>query len=249
MAGHSKWANIKHRKAAQDAKRGVAFQKLVRAIIVAAKEGGGDPGMNMKLKAAIERAKSASVPSDNIERAIKRGTGEIEGAVYEEVQYEAYGPGGVAVLIEATTDNKNRTTPEIRALLSRNGGNFGEAGCVSWIFERRGVIEIQGKVDEEELMLAVIDAGGEDLSSEDGDVTVYTEPGVVLNVAEALKNAGYLVRSAETQQVPKTTVPIQDKGMAAKILNLLDVLDDQDDVQSVSCNFDIAEDIMNSLES
>jgi YebC/PmpR family DNA-binding regulatory protein len=249
VAGHSKWANIKHRKAAQDAKRGAAFQKLVRAIIVAAKEGGGDPGMNMKLKAAIERAKSASVPSDNIERAIKRGTGEIEGAVYEEIMYEVYGPGGVAILIEATTDNKNRTTPEIRALLSRNGGNLGEVGCVSWIFERRGVIEIQGDVDEEELMMAVIDAGGEDLSSEDGDVTVYTEPGVVLDVAEALKRAGYLVGSAEAQQVPKTTVPVEDKGVAGKILNLLDILDDHDDVQSVSCNFDISEDVMNSLEN
>jgi YebC/PmpR family DNA-binding regulatory protein len=249
MAGHSKWANIKHRKAAQDAKRGVAFQKLVRAIIVAAKEGGGDPGMNMKLKTAIERAKAVSVPSDNIERAIKRGTGEIEGAVYEEVMYEAYGPGGVAVLIEATTDNKNRTTPEIRALLSRNGGNFGEAGCVSWIFERKGVIEIQGYVDEEELMMAVIDAGGDDLSSEDGAVTVYTDPGVVTSVAEALKKAGYKVESAEAQQVPKTTVPITDKSVAGKLLNLLDVLDDHDDVQSVSCNFDISEDIMNSLEN
>ena len=205
--------------------------------------------MNMKLKTAIERAKAVSVPSDNIERAIKRGTGEIEGAIYEEVMYEAYGPGGVAVLIEATTDNKNRTTPEIRALLSRNGGTFGEAGCVSWIFERKGVIEIEGKVDEEELMLAVIDAGGEDLSSEDGSITVYTDPSLVLTVAEALKKTGYEVGTAEAQQIPKTAVPVEDKNVAAKILNLLDVLDDHDDVQSVSCNFDIAEDIMRSLDN
>ncbi|HOO63195.1 MAG TPA: YebC/PmpR family DNA-binding transcriptional regulator [Synergistaceae bacterium] len=249
MAGHSKWANIKHRKAAQDAKRGVAFQKLVRAIIVAAREGGGDPSMNMKLKTALERAKSASVPSDNIDRAIKRGTGEIEGAVYEEVMYEAYGPGGVAVLIEATTDNKNRTTPEIRALLSRNGGTFGEAGCVAWIFERRGVVEIQGAVDEEELMMAVIDAGGEDLSPGEEGITVYTDPGVVMTVAEALKKTGYHVESAEVQHVPKTTIPIEEKDVAAKILNLLNVLDDHDDVQAVSCNFDISEDIANSLEN
>ncbi|WP_029166448.1 YebC/PmpR family DNA-binding transcriptional regulator [Aminiphilus circumscriptus] len=248
MSGHSKWANIKHRKAAQDSKRGALFQKLVKAIIIAAKEGGGDPGANMRLKAAIERAKAVSVPAENIERAIKRGTGEIEGAIYEEVLYEAYGPGGIAVIIEATTDNKNRTTPEIRALLTRNGGSLGEAGCVSWNFSRRGVITIEGGVDEDELLLAVLDAGGEDLANEGDTFSVYTDPSAVHTVAEALKKQGYPVANAESQLLPKTTVSVSEKNMAAKIMKLLDALEEHDDVQNVACNVDIPDDVLESLD-
>jgi YebC/PmpR family DNA-binding regulatory protein len=248
MSGHSKWANIKHRKAAQDSKRGTLFQKLVKAIIIAAKEGGGDPGANMRLKAAIERAKAVSVPAENIERAIKRGTGEIEGAIYEEVLYEAYGPGGIAVIVEATTDNKNRTTPEIRALLTRNGGSLGEAGCVSWNFSRRGVITIEGGVDEDELLLAVLDAGGEDLANEGDTFSVYTDPSEVHVVAEALKKQGYPVANAESQLLPKTTVSVSEKNMAAKIMKLLDALEEHDDVQNVACNVDIPDDVLESLD-
>jgi YebC/PmpR family DNA-binding regulatory protein len=248
MAGHSKWANIKHRKAAQDSKRGALFQKLIKAIIIAAKEGGGDPGANMRLKAAIERAKAVSVPAENIERAIKRGTGEIEGATYEEVLYEAYGPGGIAVIIEATTDNKNRTTPEIRALLTRNGGSLGEAGCVSWNFSRRGVITIEGGVDEDELLLNVLDAGGEDLANEGDTFLVYTDPSQVHVVAETLKKQGYPVTNAESQLLPKTTVSVSEKTMAAKIMKFLDALEDHDDVQKVACNVDIPDDVLESLD-
>jgi len=248
MSGHSKWANIKNRKAAQDSKRGALFQKLVKAIIIAAKEGGGDPGANMRLKAAIERAKAVSVPAENIERAIKRGTGEIEGAIYEEVLYEAYGPGGIAVIIEATTDNKNRTTPEIRALLTRNGGSLGEAGCVSWNFSRRGVITIEGGVDEDELLLAVLDAGGEDLANEGDTFSVNTDPSAVHTVAEALKKQGYPVANAESQLLPKTTVSVSEKNMAAKIMKLLDALEEHDDVQNVACNVDIPDDVLESLD-
>lgn len=248
MSGHSKWANIKHRKAAQDSKRGTLFQKLVKAIIIAAKEGGGDPGANMRLKAALERAKAVSVPSENIERAIKRGTGEIEGVIYEEVVYEAYGPGGIAVIIEATTDNKNRTTPEIRALLTRNGGSLGEAGCVSWNFSRRGVISIEGGVNEDELLLAVLDAGGEDLTDDGDTFTVYTDPSTVHTVAEALKKQGYPVINAESQLLPKTTVSVSEKNAAAKIMKLLDALEEHDDVQNVACNVDIPDEILESLD-
>ncbi|WP_300521660.1 YebC/PmpR family DNA-binding transcriptional regulator [Aminiphilus sp.] len=248
MSGHSKWANIKHRKAAQDSKRGALFQKLVKAIIIAAKEGGGDPGANMRLKAAIERAKAVSVPAENIERAIKRGTGEIEGAIYEEVLYEAYGPGGIAVIVEATTDNKNRTTPEIRALLTRNGGSLGEAGCVSWNFSRRGVITIEGGVDEDELLLAVLDAGGEDLANEGDTFSVYTDPSKVHVVGETLKKQGYPVANAESQLLPKTTVSVSEKNMAAKIMKLLDALEEHDDVQNVACNVDIPDDVLESLD-
>ena len=181
--GHSKWANIKHRKAAQDSKRGNLFQKLVKAVIIAAKEGGGDPAMNMRLKAAIDRAKAASVPNDNIIRGIKRGTGEIEGAQYEEITYEIYGPSGVAILLEVLTDNRNRTASEFRALLTRNGGALGESGSVAWMFERKGVAEVSGKdLDEEAMMTAVLEAGAEDLERQDDGYLVYSDSSIVNDV-------------------------------------------------------------------
>ncbi|MCF4150492.1 YebC/PmpR family DNA-binding transcriptional regulator [Dethiosulfovibrio sp. F2B] len=248
MSGHSKWANIKHRKAAQDAKRGNLFQKLIKAIIIAAKEGGGDPATNIRLKAALDRAKAASVPSNNIERAIKRGTGEIEGATYEELAYEGYGPEGVAVIVECLTDNKNRTTPEIRMIFDRNGGSLGATGCVAWMFERRGVINIGGDdLNEEDLMEAALEAGAEDVEN-DGGFVVYTDPSVVDEVKEDLESKGFAIDEAESQLVPKTTVKITNPDKARKILKLMDLLEGHDDVQNVSSNFDIPEEIMDQVE-
>ena len=249
LAGHSKWANIKHRKAAQDAKRGNLFQKLVRAVIVAAKEGGGDPTMNMRLKTAIERAKAASVPTDNITRGIKRGTGEIEGASYEEMTYEAYGPNGIAVLVEVMTDNRNRTTPEIRALLARNGGQMGEAGSVSWMFERKGVVEVKGQgLDEDALMSCGLEAGMTDMEPSEEGFTLYSDATDVQTLKEALEKAKYSVESAETPMVPKTPVEISDVEAARKIMQLIEVLEDHDDTQSVFSNFDISDEVAALLD-
>jgi YebC/PmpR family DNA-binding regulatory protein len=249
LSGHSKWANIKHRKAAQDAKRGNLFQKLVKAVIIAAKEGGGDPAMNMRLKAAIDRAKAASVPNDNIIRGIKRGTGEIEGAQYEEITYEAYGPNGVAILIEVLTDNRNRAASEIRAVLTRNGGSLGEAGSVAWMFERKGTIEVSGKdLDEEALMTVALEAGAEDLEQQDEGYAVYTDPASLPDVRDALEKAGYSIERAETEMVPKNTVQISDPEKARKVLRLMDLLEENDDTQNVYGNFDIPDEIMESLE-
>lgn len=248
MSGHSKWANIKHRKAAQDAKRGNLFQKLVKAIIIAAKEGGGDPGTNVRLKAALDRAKAASVPANNIDRAIKRGTGEIEGAIYEELVYEGYGPDGIAVIIECLTDNKNRTTPEIRVLLDRSGGSLGATGSVSWMFERKGVINLSGdNLDEDELMEAALESGADDVER-DGGFTVYTAPSVVNEVKEGLEARGYAIEDAESQMVPKTTVKVSSLEKAKKIIKLMDMLESHDDVQNVASNFDIPQEMMDEID-
>ena len=249
MSGHSKWANIKHRKASQDAKRGNLFQKLVKAVIIAAKEGGGDPSMNMRLKAAIDRAKAASVPNDNITRGIKRGTGEIEGAQYEEIVYEAYGPGGVAILIEVLTDNRNRTASDMRALLTRNGGSLGEAGSVSWMFARKGLIEVSGAdLDEETLMSAALEGGAEDLEKTEEGYLIYCDPSSLPEVREALETSGYKVERAESEMIPTNTVPVTGKEKAMKMLRLMDLLEDHDDAQNVYANFDIPDEIMESLE-
>ncbi|MDR1875764.1 MAG: YebC/PmpR family DNA-binding transcriptional regulator [Synergistaceae bacterium] len=249
MSGHSKWANIKHRKAAQDARRGNLFQKLVRTIIVAAKEGGGDPSMNMRLKTAIDRAKAVSVPMDNIMRGIKRGTGEIAGAAYEELTYEAYGPQGIAILIEVMTDNRNRTTPEIRALLTRNGGQMGDAGSVAWMFERRGVIEVTGKgLDEDALMACGLDAGMTDMEASDDGYTLYSDPSDLHTLQAALEKANYVIESAETPMVPKVPVEITDAEVARKIIRLIDTLEEQDDTQNVYSNFDITDEIAAQIE-
>jgi YebC/PmpR family DNA-binding regulatory protein len=249
MSGHSKWANIKHRKAAQDAKRGNLFQKLVRTIIVAAKEGGGDPGMNMRLKTAIEKAKAVSVPADNIVRAIKRGTGEIEGASYEEITYEAYGPSGTALLIDIMTDNRNRTAPEIRALLVRNNGSLGELGSVGWMFLRKGVVEVKGnKLDEDSLMTCGLDAGMDDMEPSDDGFTLYCDPSSLHVLEAALKQSSYLVGSAETEMVPKTTIKLDDLESAQRILKLVEVLEEHDDVQNVWSNFEISDEIMEKIE-
>lgn len=249
MSGHSKWANIKHRKAAQDAKRGNLFQKLVRSIIVAAKEGGGDPAMNMRLKTAIEKAKSVSVPADNIVRAVKRGTGEIEGAAYEEITYEAYGPGGTAVLIDVMTDNRNRTAPEIRALLARNNGTPGEVGSVGWMFERKGVIQVSGKVDEDGLMTCGLEAGMSDMEQNEDGFTLYCEPAAIHELEEALKKNKYSVSSAEVEMVPKNMIDVNDLETAQKILRLVEVFEDHDDVQNVWSNFNIPDEIMEKIDA
>ncbi|MDR2528220.1 MAG: YebC/PmpR family DNA-binding transcriptional regulator [Synergistaceae bacterium] len=249
MSGHSKWANIKHRKAAQDAKRGNLFQKLVRAIIVAAKEGGGDPSMNMRLKTAIERAKAVSVPMENITKGIKRGTGEIDGATYEELTYEAYGPSGVALLIEVMTDNRNRTTPEIRALLTRNGGQMGEAGSVVWMFERKGILEVKGKgLDEDALLSHGLEAGMTDMESSSEGYTLYCEPSDLLTLKEALEKAKYSVESAETPMAPKTPMEITDVEAARKVIRLIDALEEHDDTQNVYSNFDLPDDVVAQIE-
>lgn len=243
MSGHSKWANIKHRKAAQDSKRGNLFQKLVKAIIIAAKDGGGDPAMNVRLKAALERAKAASVPAANIDRAIKRGTGEIEGASYEEMLYEGYGIEGVAIIVEALTDNRNRTTPEVRALFEHNGGSLGTAGSVAWMFERQGSITIEGAVSEDELMEAAIEAGASDIELEDDGATVVTDPSNVIEVKEALVARGYNVTDAESVLSPKTTVVISAADKARKLLKLVDLLEGHDDVQNVYANFEFSDEV------
>ncbi|WP_024822308.1 YebC/PmpR family DNA-binding transcriptional regulator [Aminobacterium mobile] len=250
MSGHSKWANIKHRKAAQDAKRGNLFQKLVRAIIVAAKNGGGDPSMNIQLKTAIDRARAASVPNDNIDRAIKRGTGEIEGANYEEITYEGYGSNGIALMIEALTDNRNRTAADMRAILSRGGGSLGESGCVAWMFERKGIVEVKGEnLDEEALLMACLDAGAEDMETQEDGYIIYTDSSAVNDVQEALKKAGYAVTRAETDMIPNSTIAIEAKEQAVKILRLMDNLEEHDDVQNVYANFDIPDELMAQIEA
>ena len=249
MSGHSKWANIKHRKAAQDAKRGNLFQKLVRAIIIAAKDGGGDPAMNMRLKTAIERAKAVSVPNDNITRAIKRGTGELGDISYDELTYEVIGPAGVAVLVNVMTDNRNRTTPEIRALLARNGGQMGSEGSVAWMFDRKGVIEVKGdNLDEDALMTVGLDAGMSDMEESDEGFTLYCEPSDLDALQKALEAEKYTVDSAEVSMIAKTPVEVNDVDGARKVMRLVDALEEHDDVQNVYSNFEIPDEIASQLE-
>lgn len=247
MSGHSKWANIKHRKAAQDQKRGNLFQKLVRAIIIAAKEGGGDPAMNMRLKTAIERAKAVSVPNDNISRAIKRGTGELGDVSYDELTYEASGPAGTAILISVMTDNRNRTTPEIRALLTRNGGQMGSS--VAWMFDRKGVIEVKGEgLDEDALMTLGLDSGMSDMEANDEGFTLYCEPSDLNTLQKALEDAKYVIENSEVSMIAKTPVEISDPEAARKVLRLVDALEEHDDVQNVYSNFEIPDEVASQIE-
>lgn len=250
MAGHSKWANIKHKKEKEDARRGKLFTKLSRQITMAAREGGPDPGMNPRLRFAVEQARAANMPMENIERAIKRGTGELEGAVYEELTYEGYGPGGVAILLEITTDNRNRTASEIRHLFSRYGGNLGETGCVSWMFTRRGVITFDrhAVADEDAFLLEALEAGAEDVQIEADYIEVYTDPAQLHEVREKLDAAGYPATSAEPRRLPSSTVEVSG-STAEQLFKLLDALEDHDDVQSVSANFDVSEDVLQALQS
>ncbi|MDD2556361.1 MAG: YebC/PmpR family DNA-binding transcriptional regulator [Syntrophaceticus sp.] len=251
MAGHSKWANIKHRKARVDEKRGKAFTKLGKEILVAARHGGGDPEANLDLKTAIARAREVNMPMDNINRLIAKATGELEGVDYEEVNYEGYASGGVAVLIETLTDNRNRTAPEIRHLFSRYEGNLGEAGCVAWMFEMKGTLSISKEgltIDPEDLMLLLIEDGAEDVRDEEETIEVVTAPDDLEKVKELLDGKKLNYSDADTTMVPDSTVPVTDKETAAKILDLLNQLEDHDDVQHVYANFDIPDEIIQQLE-
>ncbi|MDN5345197.1 MAG: hypothetical protein PWQ18_1311 [Clostridia bacterium] len=251
MSGHSKWANIKNRKAKVDEKRGRLFTKIGREIIIAARMGGGDPEGNPRLKAAIARAKEVNMPNDNIQRAIMRGTGELEGVTYEEMVYEGYGPGGVAMLLNIATDNRNRTASEIRYIFSRGGGNLGESGCVAWMFNPKGVISVEVPAGEarEELILQAIEAGAEDVDDSDAEVLeIKTAPADLDQVKDALQGAGAVISSAEVEMVPQTTVSIEDPETAARVMRLVDRLEDHDDVQAVYTNADIPAAIMEQLD-
>ncbi|MEX1038404.1 MAG: YebC/PmpR family DNA-binding transcriptional regulator [Acidimicrobiia bacterium] len=247
MAGHSKWANIKHRKGRQDAARGKLFGKLAKAIEVAARDGGGVIEFNPTLATAVEKAKGASMPNDNIERAIKRGTGEVEGAVYEEIWYEGYGPGGVALYVQILTDNRNRAASDVRSTFTRNNGNLGEPGSVGYLFSQKGMILARGT--EDDVMLPALDAGAEDIrDGGDGLVEVITEPSDMPAVRKAVEEAGVKVESADVTQIPATTVPVEESD-ARKILRLIDALDDLDDVQAVFSNYDIDDAVMEKVLS
>ncbi len=248
MAGHSKWANIKRRKGAQDAKRGKIFTKLTKEIIVAAKMGGGDPSANPRLRAAIAAAKAENMPKDKIERAIRKGTGEEEGAAYEEVTYEGYGPGGVAVLVECMTDNRNRTVADVRHAFSKAGGNLGESGCVAWMFDKKGVLVVAKEtVDEDRLMELALEAGAEDVATEEEEFQVLTAPEDFAEVQEALAAAGVAFVEAKVSMIPKNVVEVTDEKTARQIIGLLERLEDHDDVQNVHANFDIADEIMEQI--
>jgi YebC/PmpR family DNA-binding regulatory protein len=250
LSGHSKWASIKRQKGATDAKRGQLFSKLVRAIIVAARDGGPDPAANLALQNAIEKAREASMPKDNIERAIAKGAGTGgDAAAYEAVTYEGYGAGGVALYLEALTDNRNRTAADVRHVFTKNDGNLGESGSVAWLFERKGVILVAGGADEDELMLAAADAGADDVEPEESSFRVTTAPESLHAVREALEAAGVPIESAESTMVPKTSVEIDDEAVARKIVRLMDELEENDDVQEVYSNFDIPERVLEAVAS
>ena len=248
MSGHSKWASIKRQKGATDAKRGQLFSKLVRAIIVAARDGGPDPAANLALQNAIEKAREASMPKDNIERAIAKGSGTgADAAAYETVMYEGYGPGGVALFVEALTDNRNRTAADVRQAFTKSDGNLGESGSVAWLFERKGVILVEGAADEDELVLAAADAGADDVEPDESSYRVTTAPESLHAVRAALEEGGLPIESAESTMVPKTQVSIEDETTARKVVRLMDDLEENDDVQAVYSNFDIPEQVLEAV--
>ncbi len=246
MSGHSKWSSIKHKKGAADAKRGKLFSKLSRAIIVAAREGGPDPAANLALQNAVEKARSFSMPKDNIDRAIARGAGtDADAAAYETVIYEGYGPAGVAVLVEALTDNRNRTASEVRHIFTKNDGNLGATGAVAWLFERTGLILVPADgVDEDELTLAAAEGGAEDVELDESSFRVLAAPEDIASVRAALEGAGFEIDSAGVTMLPKTTVEVEAEGDAKKIVRLIDALEENDDVQDVYANFDIPERVL-----
>ncbi|MCA9229808.1 MAG: YebC/PmpR family DNA-binding transcriptional regulator [Planctomycetales bacterium] len=248
MAGHSHWAGIKHKKALIDNKRGKVWSKLSKAIIVAAKMGGGDPDTNLRLRYAINDAKAVSMPKDNIERAIKKGSGELEGESFDEALYEGYGPGGVAVLCEILTDNRNRTAPEVRKIFEIAGGKLGATGCVAWMFERKGIVVIDcEQVEEEKLLELAMEAGAEDVKLVDGKFEVISDPDSFGNLQEELGNAGIEIEMSDLNRIPTDTIDL-DVETAKKVLKLMEQLDDHDDVQKVAANFNIPDDVMEELE-
>jgi YebC/PmpR family DNA-binding regulatory protein len=249
MSGHSKWASIKHKKAVVDQRRGQHFTKLTRAITVAAREGGGDIDGNPSLALAVQKARDASMPKDNIERAIAKGTGEgVDADQLETVLYEGYGPGGVALLIEAVTDNRNRTGADVRHALSKHGGNLGEPGSVSYLFDKRGVIVVDASRYDEEDLLGAIDAGAEDIARDDDVYEIVSEPGDLVAVRNALTEAGVEIESADVTQRPKSRVPLQESD-ASRLLKLIDMLEESDDVGAVHANFDVDADVMERIAS
>jgi|SRR5579884_1809494 YebC/PmpR family DNA-binding regulatory protein len=248
MSGHSHWATIKHKKGAIDAKRGKLWSKLSRAIIIAARGGGGDPTMNLKLRYAIDKAREVSMPKDNIERAIKRGTGEIEGLTYEEITYEGFGPGGIAIMVDVLTDNRNRTAGEVRKIFERNGGNMGSAGCVGYLFERKGLFNVHADgIDEDTLMGIALDAGADDLKRSGSTYDITCDPASFNKVREALQKNNIPVANAEITQLPKTAMDA-DVETAQRVLRLMEALDDHDDVQHVYSNLNITEEALAALE-
>ena len=248
VSGHSKWATIKHRKGAADAKRGKLFAKLIKQVEVAARQGGGDPDANPTLRTMYQKARDNSVPLDTIERAVKRGTGELDGVSYESVTYEGYAPGGVALYIECLTDNRNRTGSEVRSTLTRNGGSLAEPGSVAWQFERKGLVLVpSAEASEDDLMMVVLDAGAEDLDAEGDMWRVTTDPGDLNAVRDALAEAEISFASADLTMLPSSTVAVTEPGTARSVLKLMDLIDDLDDVQDVHCNFDIGDDLIEEL--
>ena len=246
MSGHNKWSTIKHKKGAADAKRGKIFTKLIKEITVAAKLGGGDPNGNPRLRTAVDKAKAENMPKDNIERAIKKGTGEMEGVTYEEIVYEGYGPGGAAVLVEAMTDNRNRTVSDVRSTFTKCNGSMGETGCVSWMFDKKGLIVFGKETDFEKLFEVALEAGAEDVTDEEEQFEVLTDPSSFIEVRETLEKVGFKYESAEITMIPQTMVKLEGKN-AENMLKLMDRLEDNDDVQNVYANFDISAEEMEKL--
>jgi YebC/PmpR family DNA-binding regulatory protein len=247
VSGHSKWATIKHKKGAADAKRGKLFAKIIKQVEVAAREGGGDPDANPTLRTMFQKARDNSVPLDTIEKAIKRGTGELEGISYEAINYEGYGPNGVALMIETLTDNRNRSGSEIRSLLAKNGGSLAEPGAVSWQFERKGVVILPRAIEEDDIMMVGLDHGADDLVDEGDTWRLTCEATDLPDLREALEEAGLTVDSAEVTMVATQTVPLGEASQARSILKIVDLLDDHDDVQAVHANFDIPDEILTNL--
>ena len=249
MSGHSKWATIKHKKGAADKKRGKLFAKLIKQVEVAARQGGGDPDANPTLRTMFQKARDASVPLDTIERAVKRGTGELEGVDYESITYEGYAPHGVALYVETLTDNRNRTGSEVRSLLSKNGGSLAEPGSVAWQFERKGGVLLEGAVDEDEIMLAALDAGADDLVDEGGTWRLTCEATDLPTVRSALEEAGVPFEAADVTMLATTSVSIDSAEQAQAVLRVMDLLDDNDDVQDVYANFDIPAEVLEALDA
>jgi YebC/PmpR family DNA-binding regulatory protein len=247
MAGHSKWANIKHKKARVDAQRGKVFTKIIKEVTIAARLGGGDVNSNPRLRTAMAAARAANMPKDNLEKAVKKGTGELPGVSYEEMTYEGYGPGGVAVFVEILTDNKNRIAAEIRHVFGKYGGNMGESGCVAWMFDRKGEITLEGEdLNEDAVMDAAIEAGAEDVQFEEGGAMIYTAVEEVWSVHQALTNAGFNPGEAKLTRIPQNTVALEGK-QAETMLKLMEMLEDNDDVQNVYANFDIPDEVFEKM--
>ncbi len=248
MSGHSHWAGIKHKKAANDAKRGKLWSKIARLIIVAAKAGGGDPAQNLSLRYAIDKAKAANMPKDTIEKAIKKGTGELGNISYEEVLYEGYAPGGVAIMVEALTDNRNRTAPEVRKIFEKKGGQMGTSGCVNYMFSKKGVILVNAEgVDEDAVMELALGAGAEDVLNEGEVFEISCSTEVYTELKNAIEAAGFKIESAELSMIPENTITVTDSETARKILDMVEMFEDQDDVQNVFSNYDISDEIMEKL--